>query len=198
MNSAASWWRPGGHLQTTWPALHARHGPSKDAAHISYRHECWPTPDGDFIDVDWQDAPPGAPNNAPLLVVGVSLGGNAVLRWAQEVGNQATQVASAVASISAPVDLAASGQAMGRGFNRRVYTRMFLRSMKPKAMQKLTQYPGLFSAQKLLAARTLCEFDNVFTAPLHGLKHRRLLAQSLSQAAPGPSAGAFASGQCAE
>jgi predicted alpha/beta-fold hydrolase len=126
---------------------------------------------GDFEEIGWVLQRLRKRTQHPLLVVGVSLGGNAVLRWAQEAGNQATQMASAVASVSAPVDLAASGQAMGRGFNRLVYTRMFLRSMKPKAMQKLAQYPGLFNADKLLAARTLYEFDNVFTAPLHGFKN---------------------------
>jgi predicted alpha/beta-fold hydrolase len=69
------------------------------------------------------------------------------------------------------LDLSASGKAIGEGFNRQVYTRMFLRTMKPKAMAKLKQYPGLFDAQKLLAAQDLYEFDDVFTAPLHGFKN---------------------------
>jgi hypothetical protein len=47
---------------------------------------------------------------------------------------------------------------------------MFLRSMKPKALKKLAQHPGLFNANTLRAARTLFDFDNVFTAPLHGFK----------------------------
>jgi predicted alpha/beta-fold hydrolase len=69
------------------------------------------------------------------------------------------------------LDLSASGKAIGEGFNRQVYTRMFLRTMKPKAMAKLKQHPGLFNAQKLLAAQDLYEFDDVFTAPLHGFKN---------------------------
>jgi predicted alpha/beta-fold hydrolase len=40
--------------------------------------------------------------------------------------------------------------------------------MKPKAMKKLKQYPGLFDAQRLHSAQDLFDFDNVFTAPLHG------------------------------
>jgi predicted alpha/beta-fold hydrolase len=48
---------------------------------------------------------------------------------------------------------------------------MFLRSMKPKAMAKLAQHPGLFDAEKLMAAQDLYEFDNVFTAPVHGFKN---------------------------
>ncbi|WP_395689659.1 YheT family hydrolase [Caenimonas koreensis] len=106
-----------------------------------------------------------------MLVVGVSLGGNALMRWAGEVGTQASAVADAVASVSSPLDLAAGGQAIGRGFNRLVYTTMFLRSMKPKALEKLAQHPGLFDAAKLRAARDLYEFDDVFTAPLHGFRN---------------------------
>jgi hypothetical protein len=218
---------------------------------VTYRRERWPTPDGDFIDLDWLDAPASLPlepdesepnkpallvlfhglegsshshyalafakqardcglgfvvphfrgcsgelnlaprayhsgdfeeigwilqrlrqrTTRPLLAVGVSLGGNALLRWAQEAGAMAAQTASAVVSVSAPIDLTASGQAMGRGFNRQVYTRMFMRSMKPKALKKLAQHPGLFNADTLRAARTLYDFDNVFTAPLHGFKN---------------------------
>ena len=107
---------------------------------------------------------------APLYAVGVSLGGNALLRWAEEAGDGAPRIARAVAAISSPVDLAASGRAIGRGFNRQVYTRMFLRSMKPKALAKLAQHPGLFDRKRLLAARDLFDFDNVFTAPLHGFR----------------------------
>jgi predicted alpha/beta-fold hydrolase len=51
-----------------------------------------------------------------------------------------------------------------------VYTRMFLASMVPKAIRKLEQHPGLFDRAALLAARNLYEFDNLFTAPLHGFR----------------------------
>ncbi|MEZ0309164.1 MAG: YheT family hydrolase, partial [Ramlibacter sp.] len=61
--------------------------------------------------------------------------------------------------------------AIGRGFNRLVYTTMFLRSMKPKALQKLAQHPGLFDGERLARARDLYEFDDVFTAPLHGFRN---------------------------
>lgn len=106
-----------------------------------------------------------------LLVVGISLGGNALLRWAQEAGSKAKLTVSALAAVSAPVDLQASGLCMGQGFNKLVYTRMFLASMKTKALQKLAQFPGLFDAQALCAAKTLYEFDNIVTAPLHGFKN---------------------------
>jgi len=228
-------WLPGGNAQTIWPALFATrfHGPPP-----SYRRERWSTPDGDFIDIDWQGENPDAPllvlfhglegsssshyaqafahwardhgwrfvvphfrgcsgelNLAPrayhsgdfeevgwilqrlrtqhrgaMTALGVSLGGNALLRWAEEAGASAAQVVRAVGAISSPIDLAAGGHAIGRGFNRMIYTRMFLRSMRPKALRKLAQHPGLFSRDRLLAARDLYDFDNVFTAPLHGFR----------------------------
>ena len=125
---------------------------------------------GDYLEIDWILQSLRRLHSGPILAVGVSLGGNALLRWAEEAGSQACRTVNAVASISAPVDLAASGQAIDRGLNRQVYTRMFLSSMKPKALLKLAQHPGLFSAQALHAARDLYAFDNVFTAPLHGFK----------------------------
>ena len=125
---------------------------------------------GDYQEIDWilrrfRDGHPGK-----MLSVGISLGGNALMRWAAEMGELARQVVAAVCSVSSPLDLASSGAAIGRGFNRWVYTRMFLNTMKPKAMAKLKQYPGLFDADQLMAARDLYEFDQVFTAPLHGFK----------------------------
>ena len=103
--------------------------------------------------------------------MGVSLGGNALMRWAGEVGASAAAVVAAVASVSAPLDLAAGGHAIGRGFNRLVYTRMFLNTMRPKALRKHAQHPGLFDREALLRAQDLFEFDNIFTAPVHGFRN---------------------------
>lgn len=138
---------------------------------------------GDHEEIGWilgrlarhWDAPPDDPvasanGQGAMHAVGISLGGNALLRWAQEAGEQArTQVVS-LAALSSPIDLAAGGRAIAEGFNRWVYTRMFLASMKPKALSKWQQHPGLFDRERLQAARTLYEFDNVFTAPLHGFR----------------------------
>jgi uncharacterized protein len=125
---------------------------------------------GDFEEVGWILARLRALHAGPIAAVGISLGGNALLRWAEEAGEAAAAVVRAVAAVSAPVDLAAGGRAIGRGLSRQIYTRMFLSTMKPKALAKLAQHPGLFDRQRLLAARTLYEFDNVFTAPLHGFR----------------------------
>lgn len=123
---------------------------------------------GDFAEVGWILQQFRAKHRGPIIAVGVSLGGNALLRWAEEMGASAAAVVRGVAAVCSPIDLAAGGYAIGRGFNRMVYTRMFLNTMVPKALQKLQQHPGLFDGAALKAARDLYEFDNIFTAPLHG------------------------------
>lgn len=126
---------------------------------------------GDYEEIGWILARLRALHAGPLLAVGVSLGGNALMRWAAEAGRDAGRLAQAVAAVCSPIDLAAGSRAIGRGFNRVVYTTMFLRTMKPKALAKLQQHPGLFDAARLTAARNLYEFDDIFTAPLHGFRN---------------------------
>ena len=107
-------------------------------------------------------------SGAPLFAMGVSLGGNALLKW---LGGdaRAKEVLAAAAAVSAPVDLMAAGDALGRGFNL-VYTRAFLATMKNKGERKLERFPGLFDGEAMRRARTLREFDEVVTAPLHGFR----------------------------
>ena len=124
---------------------------------------------GDHLEIDWiLKKFKSERRHRSLLAAGVSLGGNALMRWAGEHSQSAENVTTAIAAVSAPLDLAAAGRAIDLGLNRQIYTRMFLRTMKPKALSKLQQYPGLFDRRQLMAAKTLYEFDNVFTAPLHG------------------------------
>ncbi len=126
---------------------------------------------GDFEEIGWILTRLRARSAAPLWVVGISLGGNALLRWAEEAGDTAAHTAAAVAAVCSPIDLAAGGHAIGRGFARQTYTRMFLSTMKPRALERLARHPGLFDRERMLAARDLYEFDNVFTAPVHGFRN---------------------------
>ena len=125
---------------------------------------------GDFEEVGWILARLRREHVGPIFAVGVSLGGNALLRWVEEAGESAAGCVQAACAICSPLDLAAGGHAIGVGFNRQVYTRMFLRTMKAKAMRKWVQHPGLFDRERLARATTLFEFDNLFTAPLHGFR----------------------------
>ncbi len=126
---------------------------------------------GDHEEIGWILQKMRDQHTGPIYAVGISLGGNALMCWAGEMGHAATSVVNAVASVCSPLDLTASGHAIDRGLNKLIYARMFLQTMKPGAMAKLQQYPGLFDAKKLSAADTLYGFDDVFTAPIHGYKN---------------------------
>ena len=227
-------WLPGGHLQTIWPARFV------PLAGVAYRRERWPTPDRDFIDVDFAQPEPldaaapllalfhgleggssshyarstmrhfadlgwramvvhfrgcsGEPNlllrayhsgdaeegdwvlrsihgrwpAGRLHAVGVSLGGNMLAKWLGERGDDAGFVAAA-ASVGSPLDLVAGGHAIGRGFNL-LYTKMFLATLKTKARDKAQRFGYAIDADVLRRARNLYDFDNLFTAPVHGFR----------------------------
>jgi uncharacterized protein len=106
---------------------------------------------------------------APLAAVGISLGGNAMLKWLGEAGEKAARLVTCAAAISAPLDLAAAGDCLARGFNR-VYSRAFLATLKKKSAEKALRFPGVFDAAAARRSRTLREFDNAVTAPLHGFR----------------------------
>jgi len=101
---------------------------------------------------------------------GVSLGGNALLKHLGEAGGTAGWLAAA-AGVSAPVDLRAGGRILGTGLiNRRVYTHMFLRTLKSKTLQKAQRFPGTIDVLRVANARDLYEFDDAYTAPTHGFR----------------------------
>jgi uncharacterized protein len=124
---------------------------------------------GDSAEIDWILRRLKREHAGPLYAAGVSLGGNALLKWLGETGTDAHAVVEKAAAVSAPVDLMAAGNTLDRGVNL-VYVRHFLRSMKQKSLAKLDRFPGLFDAARIRAAYTLREFDDVVTAPLHGFR----------------------------
>ena len=122
---------------------------------------------GDSAEIDWILRRLRNGHHGPLFAVGVSLGGNALLKWLGEQESAARHVVAAAAGISAPLNLAAADASLSRGFNR-LYARHFLHTLIPKALAKLERFPGLYQAAAVRAARTLRDFDEVVTAPLHG------------------------------
>jgi predicted alpha/beta-fold hydrolase len=121
---------------------------------------------GDSDELDWLLARlPGR-----VDVLGVSLGGNVLLKWLGERGEGAAERVRRAAAVSAPLDLAAAARALDRGLNRLLYTRMFLDTLKPKSLAKLARFPGLYDAARLERAKTFREFDDLVTAPVHGFR----------------------------
>jgi hypothetical protein len=106
----------------------------------------------------------------PDFAVGVSLGGNVLLKWLGERGAEAAAIVRRAAAASAPLDLAASGHALDRGINRRLYTRLFLTTLKAKVFAKMALRRVAIDERRLARSRTLHEFDDLFTAPQHGFR----------------------------
>lgn len=234
------WWAPGRHAQTILPALVNLIDTGEPV--IDWTRTRWPSPDGDFIDVDWAGDPKAsrvlvlfhglegsrdmqyaralaraamvarwrfafvnfrgcsgednracrayhagdsqevdwilrkfAKTHASVCAAGVSLGGNALLKWAGEQGGGAKKVVRAVVGISAPLDLETFSRALARGFSI-VYSWYFLFAtpLREKSLRILQRCnPPPFHRDRLLAARTLAQFDDAVTAPLHGFKSGR-------------------------
>ena len=134
---------------------------------------------GDTAELDWMLGK----MRQPVDAIGISLGGNVLLKWLGERGQEAVGMVRRAASISAPLDLPASGGALDRGLNRLLYTRMFLATLKPKSLAQLERFPGAFDAARVRRATTFREFDDAYTAPMHGF---RGVEHYWSSAASGP------------
>jgi predicted alpha/beta-fold hydrolase len=106
---------------------------------------------------------------APLALIGVSLGGNVALKWLGEQADAVPQRLRAAVAVSVPFDLARSSRRIDRGFSR-LYARRFLRSLRDKALAKIERFPDLASAKSVRAARTLWAFDDAFTSVAHGFR----------------------------
>lgn len=110
--------------------------------------------------------------DAPVALAGVSLGGNVLLKFLGERGNSLPPQLKAAAAISAPFDLSRSSMRISRGFSR-VYQRFFLGSLRRKALEKAARYPDLAAVDRIRGLRTLADFDDLITGPLHGFKDAR-------------------------
>ena len=108
----------------------------------------------------------------PVYAVGVSLGGSALLNWLGREGDRASRYVQAAAAVSAPLDLMAAGFAIDRGINR-IYAKHFLATLKPKSLAIAARFPGLLDPKRIRRARTLFDFDDAVTAPLHGFDGTR-------------------------
>ncbi|HNP19905.1 MAG TPA: alpha/beta fold hydrolase [Fulvivirga sp.] len=104
-------------------------------------------------------------NYKSINLIGFSLGGNITLKYLGEKDNQA-QINRAVA-ISVPLDLHTSCQKISQRENW-VYANRFLNGLKSKVRQKAIIMPGRISSKGLSKLKTLIDFDDAYTAPLHG------------------------------
>jgi predicted alpha/beta-fold hydrolase len=107
--------------------------------------------------------------DAPVGLMGVSLGGNVLCKLLGEWGSRVAPGVKGAVAVSAPFDLARASRHIGRGFGV-IYERNFLRSLIPKAVKKMERHRELASLMAVKRARTLWDFDDQFTAPVHGFR----------------------------
>lgn len=105
------------------------------------------------------------PDYDMVSLVGFSLGGNLTLKYLGEAERD-PRIAAA-ATFSVPVDLAASSVALGRPQNA-LYMTYFLQSLRAKVLRKAEQFPDEVDVAGLRRIRTFHQFDDRYTAPLHG------------------------------
>jgi uncharacterized protein len=127
---------------------------------------------GDSREIDWilrriKDENP----NSEIYAVGVSLGGNMLLKWLGEEGGKALQVVRRAVAVSVPVDLAAAAAQLDAGLKRMIYTRHFMVSMRPKLLAKIAAHELEIDASAIRACSTFRQFDDLYTAPFHGFKN---------------------------
>ena len=105
--------------------------------------------------------------DTPIVLVGVSLGGNVTLKWLGEQGATIPRQVVRAAAVSTPFDLAAGSRHLEQGFARQ-YVQHFLKTLTAKTLAKLEQYPDFCDRQRLMACRTFGDFDDLVTGPVHG------------------------------
>lgn len=126
---------------------------------------------GDSREIDWILRRLKAENpRTEIYVVAVSLGGNMLLKWLGEEAEGARKVVERAVAVSTPLDLVAAAGVLDFGFRRILYTSHFLKFLRPKALAKIAAHNLAIDARGIRASMTFRQFDDLFTAPIHGFK----------------------------
>lgn len=105
--------------------------------------------------------------NTPIVAIGVSLGGNVLLKF---LGENPQQCAiNAAVAVSVPFDLGRCAKRLQQGFSR-VYQWWLLRKLKQHLARKQQQLNAYIDYKKAMKTKTIEDFDDRVTAPLHGFK----------------------------
>ena len=102
-----------------------------------------------------------------LALIGFSLGGNLIFKYLGELGDQARTHIRAGVGFSVPCDLADSGRRMELRQNR-IYVARFLRLLRAKIRAKMKLVPGAMDDRGYGRIKNFRQFDDRYTAPLHG------------------------------
>jgi len=105
---------------------------------------------------------------ADLALVGFSLGGNMTLKYLGE-GPSHPAIRAAVA-VSVPIDLASSARALDRRRSNRIYLGRFMKSLISKVEAKAIRFPAEIDLSGIRSIRSFAEFDDRYTARIHGFR----------------------------
>ncbi|GAB3509234.1 alpha/beta fold hydrolase [Spirosoma knui] len=104
-----------------------------------------------------------------IHLMGFSAGGNVTLKYLGERSHTLDPAIQRAVVFSVPVDLMGSAERLER-WDSLVYNYRFNRTLKRKVLQKAEAMPGVFSTATVQKARSIREFDNLFTAPQNGFR----------------------------
>lgn len=107
-----------------------------------------------------------------LFLSGFSMGGNLTLLYLAERGEAVDSRLCGAVAYSVPCDLAGSADMLALP-SRRIYMRRFLRDLKVKMQEKAQRFPELIDIEGFDRIRRFHEFDDRYTAPLHGFRDAR-------------------------
>jgi predicted alpha/beta-fold hydrolase len=102
-----------------------------------------------------------------IHLVGFSLGGNVTLKYLGEQGDRINPLIGAAVAISVPCDLKASSAELEKSHNT-IYMKRFIRALGYKLEQKARRFPDLLRLDNYGQIRTFKQFDDLYTAPIHG------------------------------
>jgi predicted alpha/beta-fold hydrolase len=104
------------------------------------------------------------------FLVGYSLGGNMALKYLGEGRHGIPSRLDAAVAVSVPCDLRGSSEEISKFWNT-VYMQRFLISLKKKTLKKMEQFPeARLERERLSKVNNFFDFDNLYTAPVHGFK----------------------------
>jgi uncharacterized protein len=127
---------------------------------------------GNTHDLDWVIAHVTHDRNPEtLFIVGYSVGGNIVLKWLGEKSANVPPAVKKAVAVSAPYDLEKTAESLDAGFNKNVYTRSLLKTLKAQALEKEKQFPGSIDRTKVEAAKTFKVYDREVSARLNGFQN---------------------------
>ncbi len=105
-----------------------------------------------------------------IVLIGFSLGGNITLKYVGELGRDIPDFVKLAIAISVPCDLKSSAIHLSKASNW-IYLQRFLRSLKQKALDKMKVNNALnMNRMDIIKTKSFFEFDNLFTAPIHGFE----------------------------